>query len=89
MVKSFLKRLKIQKVVRDAVSFFHKEIITMMMRSLMMMTSCTMKTKIGRKRAVRRITRFQADLTSKILRNTLITAFLYTSITILGKSASM
>jgi hypothetical protein len=88
MVKSFLRRLKIQKMVRDAVSFFHKEIM-MMMRSLMMMTSCTMKTKIGRKRAVTKTPRFQAALTSKILRNTLITASPYTSITILAKSASM
>ena len=54
-----------------------------------MMTRYTMKMKIGRRRAATRTREFQAALTLKILRKTLITASLSTSITILAKSASM
>ena len=48
-----------------------------------------MKMKIGRRRAATRTQEFQGALTLKILRKTLITASLSTSLTILAKSASM
>lgn len=54
-----------------------------------MMTRYTMKMKIGRRRAATRTREFRAALTLKILRKTLITASLSTSLTILAKSASL